>query len=264
MQAPIIGAILVLVARPTALQELQSAHGRLVLFLVALVAVWFGILSSARELTKERDIYRRERLANLRIGPYLLSKLLVLAGVCLVQSVVLLAVLAIEVDFSAAVTTFTATGPVKVVRGVGALGFFGALLTTTFLSALSGVGIGLLLSSASKTSDRAMSLVPLVLVPQLLLALALVPLPAGMAPLSYLTSARWAMEALGAIAQLPPPRDFSACTIPGNPLSCPVYPTVDYGPASSHVWMVWAILLAYVVACLSLAAWVLVRRDRER
>lgn len=264
MQAPIIGAILVLVARPTALQELQSAHGRLVLFLVALVAVWFGILSSARELTKERDIYRRERLANLRIGPYLLSKLLVLAGVCLVQSLVLLAVLAIEIDFSAAVTTFTATGPVKVIRGVGALGFFGALLTTTFLSALSGVGIGLLLSSASKTSDRAMSLVPLVLVPQLLLALALVPLPAGMAPLSYLTSARWAMEALGAIAQLPPPRDFSGCTIPGNPLSCPVYPTVDYSPASAHVWMVWGILLAYVVGCLLLAAWVLVRRDRER
>ncbi len=139
-----------------------------------------------------------------------------LAGVCLVLSLVLLAVLAIEIDFSAAVTTFTATGPVKVIRGVGALGFFGALLTTTFLSALSGVGIGLLLSSASKTSDRAMSLVPLVLVPQLLLALALVPLPAGMAPLSYLTSARWAMEALGAIAQLPPPRDFSGCWCGGT------------------------------------------------
>jgi len=43
-----------------------------------------------------------------------------------------------------------------------------------------------------------------------------------------------------------------------------VYPTVDYGPTSAHVWMVWGILLAYVVGCLSLAAWVLMRRDRER
>lgn len=263
-QAPIIGGILVLVARPGALQELHSSHGRLVLFLVALVAVWFGILCSARELTKEREIYRRERLASLKIGPYLLSKLLVLAGVCLVQSAVLLAVLAIEVDVSAAVTVFTATGPATVVRGVGALGFFGALLVTTFLSSLSGIGMGLLLSSAARTSDRAMSLVPLVLVPQLLLALALVPLPPGLAPLSWLTSARWAMEALGSIAHLPPPRDFSQCTIVGNPLSCAVYPTVDYDPAAAHVVQVWAILLVYTAVCLGLAAWVLARRDRER
>ncbi|MCY1012773.1 ATP-binding cassette domain-containing protein [Nannocystis pusilla] len=145
LQAPIIGGILVLVARPTALQDLQSSHGRLVLFLVALVAVWCGILCSARELTKERAIYRRERLANLRIGPYLLAKFVVLAAVCLVQSVVLLTVLALKVDFTAAVTTFTADGPESVVRGVAGLGFFGSMLVTTFLSSLSGLGMGLLL-----------------------------------------------------------------------------------------------------------------------
>ncbi|MDC0670788.1 ATP-binding cassette domain-containing protein [Nannocystis radixulma] len=264
LQAPIIGAILVLVARPTALQDLQSSHGRLVLFLVALVAVWCGILCSARELTKERAIYRRERLANLRIGPYLLAKFVVLAAICLVQSVVLLSVLAIKVDFSAAVTTFTATGPVAVVRGVAGLGFFGGLLVTTFLSSLSGLGMGLLLSSTSSTSDRAMSVVPLVLVPQLLLALALVSLPAGLAPLSYVTSARWAMEAFGSLAHLQPPRDFAACTIPGNPLSCPIYPTVDYDPSTAHVIEVWGVLLAYTALCVAVAAVVLARRDRER
>lgn len=264
MQAPLIGAILVLVSRASALQEVQASHGRLVLFLVALVAVWFGILCSARELTKERDVYMRERLANLRIAPYLLAKLLVLSAVCAVQSVVLLAVLAVDVDLSAAVTVFTATGPVAVVRGVGALGFVGALLVTTFCSSLAGLGLGLLISAASRTSDRAMSLVPMVLVPQLLLALALVPLPAGMAPLSWLTGARWAMEAFGSIAQLTPPRDFSACTIAGNPLSCPVYPTVDYDPSMAHVLTTWGVLLAHAALCLVIAGWVLARRDRER
>ncbi|MFY0535428.1 ATP-binding cassette domain-containing protein [Nannocystis pusilla] len=264
LQAPIIGAILVLVARERALQDLQSSHGRLVLFLVALVAVWCGILCSARELTKERAIYRRERLANLRIGPYLLAKFVVLAAVCLVQSVVLLTVLALKVDFSAAVTIFTADGPESVMRGVAGLGFFGSMLVTTFLSSLSGLGMGLLLSSTSRTSDRAMSVVPLVLVPQLLLALALVSLPAGLAPLSYLTSARWAMEAFGSLAHLQPPRDFAACTIPGNPLSCPVYPTVDYDPSTAHVFEVWGVLLAYTALCVGFAAVVLARRDRER
>lgn len=263
-QAPVIGAILALVARPDALQSLTSAHGRLVLFLVGLVAVWFGILASARELTKERAIYRRERLANLRIGPYVLSKLLVLALLCLVQSAVLLGILALDVDFSAAVKVFTATGPTDVVRGVGAIGFSAAMFVTTFLSALSGLGMGLLISSLAATSDRAMSLVPLALVPQLLLAMALVPLPSGMAYLSYLTPARWTMEAFGSIARLPPPRDFSLCTIVGNPLSCPVYPTVDYDPSPGHVLRVWGILLGYTLVCVVASAWILARRDRER
>lgn len=176
----------------------------------------------------------------------------------------LLGVLALDVDFSAAVKVFTAAGPVDVVRGVGPVGFFAALLVTTFLSSLSGLGMGLLLSSVAATSDRAMSLVPLVLVPQLLLALALVPLPGGMAYLSYLTSARWTMEAFGSLAQLHAPRDFSLCTIVGNPLSCPVYPTVSYDPSPGHVLRVWAILLGYTLVCVVASAWVLARRDRER
>ncbi len=59
LRAPIIGAILVLVARRAAPRDLQSSHGRLVLFLVALVAVWCGILCSARELTRSGRSCRR-------------------------------------------------------------------------------------------------------------------------------------------------------------------------------------------------------------
>jgi uncharacterized BrkB/YihY/UPF0761 family membrane protein len=129
MQAPIIGGILLLVAKEDALQNVDSSHGRLVLFLLALVAVWFGILNSAREITKESAIYRRERLASLRIGPYVLSKVFVLALLCLVQSVMLLAILAIKVDFTAEVVEFTKAGPVHFMRGdfLGPFGFVLAL-----------------------------------------------------------------------------------------------------------------------------------------
>jgi hypothetical protein len=80
------------------------------------IGVWFGVLNSVREVTKEAKIYRRERLANLRIGTYLLSKLAVLAGLCLVQSLVLLAVLALRVDFSPEFTALTPDGFVDLVR----------------------------------------------------------------------------------------------------------------------------------------------------
>jgi len=266
LQAPIIGAVLLLVAKEDALQNLESSHGRLVLFLLALVAVWFGILNSAREISKEQAIYRRERLANLRIGPYVASKVCVLAGLCLIQSLMLLAVLAIKVDFAAEVVQFTGTGPVHHVRGefVSPIGFVGALAITTFLTSMTGLGLGLLISSAANSSDRAMSVIPMALVPQIVFALALMPLPATLAWVSYATSSRFAMEALGAITRLPLPRDYSDCAIPGNPRSCAIYPSVDYDPAVTHVLTLWGSLAGYALICLLATTMILVARDRQR
>ena len=266
LQAPIIGGILLLVTKEDALQNLASSHGRLVLFLLGLVAVWFGILNSAREISKEQAIYRRERLANLRIGPYVASKVCVLAGLCLVQTVLLLLVLAIKIDFSAEVAEFTSDGPVHVMRGtfLEPFGFVAAIGITTFLTSLTGLGLGLLISSASATSDRAMSVVPLALVPQIVFALALMPLPASIAWLSYATTSRFAMEAYGALVRLPLPRDYSNCTIIGRPRTCALYPTVDYDPAAAHVLQLWGTLAGYTVVCLLLTTLILTARDRQR
>ncbi len=266
LQAPIIGAVLLLVTKEDALQNLASSHGRLVLFLLGLVAVWFGILNSAREISKEQAIYRRERLANLRIGPYVASKVCVLAGLCLIQTVVLLLVLALKVDFSAEVAEFTADGPVHVVRGafLEPLGFVAAIGVTTFLTSLTGLGLGLLISSAAASSDRAMSVVPLALVPQIVFALALMPLPASLAWLSYATTSRFAMEAYGALVRLPLPRDYSNCTVIGRPRTCALYPTVDYDPGTVHILQLWGTLAGYTLVCLLLTTVILTARDRQR
>jgi len=263
MQAPIIGVVILLAARANALQSPVSSNGRLVLFLLSVIGVWFGVLNSVREVTKEAKIYRRERLANLRIGAYLGSKLAVLAGLCLVQSLVLLAVIAIRVDFSPAFAALTPDGFVDVIRAPP-LGLWGASLVTVFLTTLSGVGLGLLISTAVSSSDKAMSVVPLALIPQLVFALALMPLPAALAPLSYVTGARWGMEGLGSIAQLLEPRDMTTCLVPGDVFSCEAYATVNYDPGTGHIVMVWGVLLAYVLICLALTAWSLRRIDRGR
>jgi ABC-type multidrug transport system ATPase subunit len=265
LQAPIIGGILLLVAKQDALQNLESSHGRLVLFLLALVAVWFGILNSAREISKEEEIYRRERLANLKVGPYVASKMFVLSGLCFLQSAMLLLVLAIKVDFAAEVVQFTGAGPVHHLRGdfLAPLGFLSALGGTLFLTSLTGLGLGLLISSAARSSDRAMSVIPIALVPQIVFAMALMPLPATVAWVSYATSSRFAMEALGALTRLPLPRDYSNCLIPGNPRSCAIYPSVDYDPSVTHVLQLWGTLAGYTVICLLLTTAILVARDRQ-
>ncbi|MBZ5710182.1 ATP-binding cassette domain-containing protein [Nannocystis pusilla] len=260
LQAPVIGAVLLLAARPNALQSSTSTNGRLLLFLLSVVAVWFGVINSVREITKESEIYRRERLASLRIPAYLLSKVGVLAGLCAVQSLVLMVLLLLRVDFSADYVALTEYGLVDMTRQPP-LGLWGALLLSVFLTSLSGVGLGLLISTWVSSSDKAMSTVPLALIPQLVFALALMPLPALLAPVSYLTGARWGMEAMGSITALLEPRDMTLCEFPGDPRTCQVYASVDYSPSPEHIALVWGVLAAYTLACLLLTAWVLRRRD---
>lgn len=261
LQAPVIGAVLLLAARPSALHTSTSTNGRLLLFLLSVVAVWFGVINSVREITKESEIYRRERLASLRIAAYILSKFGVLATLCAVQSVVLMALLLLRVDFAAEYVALREYGLVDLVRDPP-LGLWGGMLLSVFLTSLSGVGLGLLISTWVSSSDKAMSVVPLALIPQLVFALALMPLPAMLAPVSYLTGARWGMESMGSIAALLEPRDMTRCEFPGEPLTCEVYATVDYSPTPEHIGVAWGALGAYLLICLLLTAWVLRRRDR--
>ena len=251
LQAPIIGMILLLVAKEDAFRRPNSADARMVPFLLGAIAVWFGILNSAREITKEGPIYRRERLANLKIVPYLGSKVLVLAGLCLIQSIILMVILGTKVDFDLGLDV--------------PFGVWGGFLVTTFLTSLTGLGVGLLISASASSSDKAMSIIPFALIPQIVFALALLPLPAALAPVSFLVGSRWAMQANGSIGGLGEPFDPGKCRagqIP-SPSTCEVFPTVGYDDSAGYIFLTWFILIGYTMACLAITAWLLKRRDKE-
>ncbi|GIV95755.1 MAG: ABC transporter ATP-binding protein [Herpetosiphonaceae bacterium] len=243
LQAPIIGLLMLLVAKADDFSN-PAQHGRLTAFILTTVAVWFGILNSAREITKESPIYKRERLANLRIGPYVGSKVAVLSGLCLIQAVVLMLVLSIKVDFTAPTGLF--------------VGLFSGFLITTFLTALTGMALGLAISASVTSPDKAMSIIPFALIPQIIFALAIVPLPKPLVPIAMLASSKWALEAYGSIAGLPEPVEFNIQTRTQTP-----FPGVSYEPTNNHVLMLWIILLVYSAALIGLTAWLLKRRDQQ-
>src|SRR6266851_4609116 len=56
-------------------------------FILALVSIWFGTSVAARELVKERPIFRRERMVNLGLSPYVASKLFVLSSIVGLQTI---------------------------------------------------------------------------------------------------------------------------------------------------------------------------------
>ncbi len=244
LQAPIIGALLMLVAKSDALvgERTFASEAKKVLFMLATVAVWFGIINAAREITKESPIFRRERLANLRIGPYVLSKIAILLMLVVLQSALLLGLVSLKVAVPAA--------------GVLLPGWI-ELYITTLLTSLAGLAIGLAISSAAATPDRAISLVPLALIPQILFAGVIFTLGDGWSiqrVLSWFTISRWAMDAYGTTANLN--------DLPFQPGMLRVAKD-EYAFTAGHLLGRWGILLLYMLVCLGITAWQLKRRDRQ-
>ncbi|HEX8636612.1 MAG TPA: FHA domain-containing protein, partial [Pyrinomonadaceae bacterium] len=153
-----------------------------VYFVLSLVAVWFGTSVAAREIVREKPIYRRERMVNLGIAPYLASKIFVLGFIAAAQCLLLFA-------------------PLKFFDLIGAMPMPGEAfgipqLWTMILTAVVGVALGLLISALVKTSEMATSLVPLILIPQILFS-GIVGVPEGASRVVGLTMpAAWSFDSM--------------------------------------------------------------------
>jgi len=173
-QAPIIAILICLIFK-----EISGA----VLFMISISAIWLGAQNAAREIVSEGAIYKRERMYNLEIFPYILSKITVLSVVSLIQSFVFIIILFIH--FNSAIVELNKPHYL----------FFWML----FLS-IASTFLGLLLSSLVKTSERAMTILPLILLPQIMLAGLIAKVSNGFVEfISYLTISRWGVEGFNII-----------------------------------------------------------------
>ncbi len=91
--APIVSLLDVILAlvmgrTPFDFNEGDMANVIITLFLFTIYGVMVGGISQMREIVKEQDIYKRERLVNLQILPYVLSKIWMAAFLALYQAVV--------------------------------------------------------------------------------------------------------------------------------------------------------------------------------
>ncbi len=212
LQAPIIGLLLALVfagqrdAIPYwclgALQELARKSDGLgsgtddmlknmqttsdhsgALFFIVIAAVWFGTSNAAREIVSERAIYMRERMVNLKLFNYVSSKFFLLSLFCVIQCTVLLAIVFFALGFHGGPKAFLIE------------------LVTLIIVAMNSVALGLWLSTVVQSTEAAMALTPIALIPQVVLAGLIVPMttnPMLQVPM-YLIPARWGFQ--GVIAQ---------------------------------------------------------------
>ncbi len=123
------------------------------LFLALIVAMFLGLTNSADDIIRDRPVLNRERNLNVRLSYYVIAKTVSLAVFALAQCVL-----------------FVLIGNYLLqIRGM-----FWIDLAIMFLTAMSGVSLGLLVSSLVADPKTAANIVPLVLIPQIIMGGALI------------------------------------------------------------------------------------------
>jgi ABC-type multidrug transport system ATPase subunit/pSer/pThr/pTyr-binding forkhead associated (FHA) protein/ABC-type multidrug transport system permease subunit len=163
-------------------EESKTIPNTGLLFLMAIAAIWFGVSNSAKEIVGEKDILKREYMINMRLSSYLISKLLILTLISSIQVSILLGLLFFSYQN---LTSFVFT--------------FEFLMVVSLCS----ITFGLLLSSVTSTTEEVMSILPIALMPQIILAGVIQPIENEITMyLSYFTLGRWGTEGLARIQDL--------------------------------------------------------------
>lgn len=131
----------------------SSFHIPTYLFLSLVVAMFLGLTNSVDDIIRDRPVLQRERNLNVRLGWYILAKVLTLSLFAVIQCVffILIANWILEVR-----------------------GMFWVFLAAMVLTAVSGIAIGLLISSLVSEGKTAVNIIPVVLIPQIILGGALI------------------------------------------------------------------------------------------
>lgn len=166
------------------------------LFSFACAVFWVGIFNSVQEVSKERPIYERERFTGVKPLPYIMSKFTVIGVLCIIQSVIMIAML---VFFSDTVATVDGNVDSATARALemneGGIVFSSALwlelLITTFAAMFSAMCLGLTVSSAV-SNDMALVICPVCLLPQILFSGVACTLSGATEIMSKVVTCRWA------------------------------------------------------------------------
>ncbi|MGR9014466.1 MAG: ATP-binding cassette domain-containing protein [Gammaproteobacteria bacterium] len=176
LQAPLIAVVIGLVFDTKGLPAQRAAAESQIFFILVLSSIWFGTLNSARELVKEFPIYLRERSVNLGIMPYLISKLLPLAVLCLIQCVLLMGIVSLLLVL-----------PGSYIWRVAAL----------FAVGMAATCMGLSVSAFVDSNDKAVAIAPILLIPQVVLSNAVVRLgDVGLWVAKFSMISFWALDAM--------------------------------------------------------------------
>ncbi len=241
-QAPILSLLISFVANDQQFEQYEMTKS--LLFALSCSAFWIGMLNAIQEVCKERVILKREYMTGLSLSAYLFSKITVLGVLCLVQSVLV-------------------TGVFAVLVGLPEDGLFlpsyPELLITTFLTAIASAGMGLFVSCLFTNADRAMTVAPILLMPQILFSGLIFKLDGISESISWFALCRWSMEGYGSTANL----NELPLKLQQEGLPLDHEAEAFFSFTKEHLLTDWGILLLFLAVSLVLARIVLSKIGRD-
>ncbi|MEG3896401.1 MULTISPECIES: FHA domain-containing protein [unclassified Microcoleus] len=216
-----------------------------VLFVFTCAAIWVGLATSLQEIVKESAIYLRERLVNLGLFAYLGSKFFILSGLAVLQTLLMVGVILIA---------FKSPEPSFISWPVG-------VSITTFLTLLSCVSLGLVVSAIVKNGSQANSALPLLLLPQIIFSGVLFKMEGAASKFSWLMLSRWSVGAYGSLVNVNGMVPALTKLPDGSTLPQPFEPTPVYDPTWENLSLNWGILCVHICVYLILTLWLQKRKD---
>mgnify|MGYP005785827693 FL=1 len=239
LQAPLMVGVIFLVGDPDCFtSNLIDVGSRTVLFILAAVASFMGLLNSYREICKEREIIFRGASVGISLGATVLAKAVTLFLVAAVQ---------------AAILTFGFVRVIHVPQNDLLFDTDWEIYLTVLLILVASAAMGLLVSASFKSSESAILFVLVLIIAQVVFSGALFPVSGAMTAIGYLVVCRWGMGALGASTDL-----NSRLVWLNVGLDSPMYDAAV--PNLVHSWQMLGLL---TVVCL-VAAWLVLKAGFAR
>jgi ABC transport system ATP-binding/permease protein len=186
-----LGLLVRVIPSPQGLVGPDNVDATSLLLVLAVGAVLSGTANAIWEIVKERTIYSRERSAGLSAGAYLVSKLVILGIMSGLQAVILVLVGLTGRPLPSRGTILPHLPLVE-------------LMLAMFVLGVASMILGLFLSSLVDTSDKAMPLLVVVVMFQVVLSGGIFPLhgKVGLEEVSWFSPSRWGYAATAATTNL--------------------------------------------------------------
>lgn len=159
-------------------------------FTLASACIWLGIFNSIQSICKEHDIIRSEYRQGMKISSYISANILWQAVLCLIQCIIIYGVCLAFGFFS------DCPGDGAVTNAY--IEYFITIYLLTFGSSV----LGIMVSSISGNPTTAMTIMPFVLILQLIMSGVLFELSGTADKVAYITFSKWGMSAFGSTADL--------------------------------------------------------------
>ncbi len=245
-QAPLLALLISFVADGKQFEQYEMTKS--LLFALSCSAFWVGMLNAIQEVCKELTIVKREYMTGLSLSSYICSKIVVLGFMALIQSAMITGVFALMVGLP---DDGIVIGPLLEV------------FVTTFATAVAASAMGLFVSSMFRNPDRAMTVAPILLMPQILFSGLLFKLEDATEVISWFALCRWSMEGYGTTADLNDlPNKLQESDIPEQFIEREAEDFFEHTP--EHFIFAILLLVAFTVGFLALARLVLSKIEKDK